>query len=641
VTVIHGENGAGKTNLLNALFWCLTGEFTPRLKNPEMLLNRAAYDDDRSSECEVELAFAHEGECYVVLRSSHGRTSRVSVSRITESGADPVHGPEEFLEKLIPRGLSRWFFYDAEAIGELELSGSAQFKQSLRRILGFELVDMLLDDLDKCLGAKQRQQARLVKSTELQQLQEQIANIEHVLPGQRKKAAELEEAAAKQDQQVAELEHLLRKMPQSRPLQDERARLDKMRAQRVEEIKEGRAQMARCVGDAAPAALIASRAATFGEHLHIRENTGRLPAPFSDQLVEDILADGVCVCGRCVSAGSDEETKIRSLLKTAATADFNARVRNIQYLLKDIQGLTESFRPTLKETGARIEKASRELEEIDERRKRIREQLEAIDEDVIRDAESKRTSAAAKARDFHQQCAVTKNRIEENEEEIERLRRRYEAMSKQQGADKVLGQEIDKIKRLSEYIRRTMTRQEDQALKILQIDLNQVLDRFLTKHYKARINGKSYRVELLDDKDRLVGDSTGEGQVLKFAFITTVVALAAKKTFAKVDFLAEPTQAPLVLDAPFSALDSEYQGSVAGNLASRTNQLVLLLSSAGWSDRVSGALDPFVGKRYALISRQSGPRGNKPVKEMLLGGKRIRLNEYGSDRDETVIRELL
>jgi DNA sulfur modification protein DndD len=33
VTVIHGENGAGKTNLLNAIFWCLTGEFTPRLSN--------------------------------------------------------------------------------------------------------------------------------------------------------------------------------------------------------------------------------------------------------------------------------------------------------------------------------------------------------------------------------------------------------------------------------------------------------------------------------------------------------------------------------------------------------------------------------------------------------------------------------
>ena len=41
VTVIHGENGAGKTNLLNAIFWCLTGAFTPRLSNPELLVEQS------------------------------------------------------------------------------------------------------------------------------------------------------------------------------------------------------------------------------------------------------------------------------------------------------------------------------------------------------------------------------------------------------------------------------------------------------------------------------------------------------------------------------------------------------------------------------------------------------------------------
>lgn len=61
VTVIHGENGSGKTNFLNALFWCLTGNFTPRLKNPEALINRSAYDEDHDSECYVDLHFHHDG----------------------------------------------------------------------------------------------------------------------------------------------------------------------------------------------------------------------------------------------------------------------------------------------------------------------------------------------------------------------------------------------------------------------------------------------------------------------------------------------------------------------------------------------------------------------------------------------------
>ena len=145
---------------------------------------------------------------------------------------------------------------------------------------------------------------------------------------------------------------------------------------------------------------------------------------------------------------------------------------------------------------------------------------------------------------------------------------------------------------------------------------------------------------MLDTQGRQVGRSTGEGQVLKFAFITTVVALAGRKTQEKIDFLAEPTNAPLVLDAPFSALDPEYQGSVAENLANQSTQLVLFLSSAAWGESVASALEGRVKKRYMLVSREAGPKGNKPVKTMTLGGKKLTLNEYGADRDESVIVEV-
>jgi len=41
-----------------------------------------------------------------------------------------------------------------------------------------------------------------------------------------------------------------------------------------------------------------------------------------------------------------------------------------------------------------------------------------------------------------------------------------------------------------------------------------------------------------------------------------------------------------------------------------------------------------------LLSRESGPRENKPVKTMVLNAKQLTLNEYGADRDESVILEI-
>lgn len=641
VTVIHGENGAGKTNLLNAVFWCLTGGFTPRLSNPEMLVNKAARDEYRESECLVELTFSHEEREYLVRRTVTGRGESHLELFIIEGGkSNSISKPQLFVERVIPKGLTRWFFFDAEAIGELELSGSEQFRRELRRVLGFELVDSLIEDLDKCLSKKQRNLAVAVNSKELNEIQASIENIEHVLPSQKDKLKELELTLNKVDAEVSRIENGLRELPKSKPLQEQRTRLDLRRKNRVATRKEIQEQMARFIGESAPALLLAPFAVPFEDQLHVKENTGRLPAPYSEQLVEDILREGMCVCGRPVVHASCEEDKIRSLMRNASTTSFNNRVRSIQYLLKDIQSIRESYGANARAQQRQLEEADTEIAEIDEELKTIKHKLEDIDEDAIRGLENERNTKNLKARELITQTGVLKNQISNNEAKLKDLRLRYDNASKRLNHGDVVRKEIDKIKRLSDYIAATLKAQELRALNLLQIELNRILSRYLTKHFQAKINPKTYEVEMLDAQGRQVGRSTGESQVLKFAFITTVVALAGKKTQEKIDFLAEPTVAPLVLDAPFSALDPEYQSAVAKNLASQSAQLVLLLSSAAWGDSVANALNPHIGRRYVLISRQAGPRGNKPVKTMQINGKTIALNEYDAERDESVIQEL-
>jgi len=641
VTVIHGENGAGKTNLLNAIFWCLTGAFTPRLSNPELLINKAAHDEDRESECFVELIFTHESHEYVARRTVVSRIeSRFDLHTLDGETRKPIQKAQLFVERIIPKGLARWFFFDAEAIGELELSGSEQFRRELRRVLGFELVDALIEDLEKCLSKKQRGLATAVNSKELNEIQTKIENIEFILPSQREKEEDLDSELKQADAEVIKIENALRELPQSKPLQEQRSRLEARRKSRVATRKELQDQIARFIGEAAPAVLLAPLAIPFENQLYVKENTGRLPAPYSQQLVEDILRESMCICGRPVPDGSIEADKIQSLLRTASTTSFNARVRNIQYLLKDIQNISDDYDNSLSTFIKKLEENDTEIAEIDDELKAIKQKLAEIDEDSIRELEVKRTNLRAKARDIHSGLSILQNNITNNEAQVKDLRLRYDNASKRLGHGDAIKKEINKIKHLIEYITQTLHEQETRALVLLQVELNRILSRYLTKHFRAKINPKTYEVDLLDTQGRQVGRSTGEGQVLKFAFITTVVALAGKKTQEKINFLADPTVAPLVLDAPFSALDPEYQSSVAENLAAQSTQLILLLSSAAWGDAVANALSSRIGHRYVLISRQSGKRENKPVKTMKIDGKKINLNEYDCERDESVIQEL-
>jgi hypothetical protein len=127
-------------------------------------------------------------------------------------------------------------------------------------------------------------------------------------------------------------------------------------------------------------------------------------------------------------------------------------------------------------------------------------------------------------------------------------------------------------------------------------------------------------------------------KVFKFAFVTTVVALAGRKTQEKIDFLAEPTIAPLVLDAPFSALDPDYQSSVAQNLASQIDSARSCYCRQRLGARVvARALDPHVKKTLRTGLTRSWATRRQAIEDhdaqrQATGAQRVR-----SERDESVI----
>ena len=60
ITLVHGENGVGKTTLLNAILWCLFEYLTPDFEQPKDLINYEAAKENVKS-CKIEVCFEHEG----------------------------------------------------------------------------------------------------------------------------------------------------------------------------------------------------------------------------------------------------------------------------------------------------------------------------------------------------------------------------------------------------------------------------------------------------------------------------------------------------------------------------------------------------------------------------------------------------
>lgn len=365
VTVLHGENGAGKTNFLNAIHWCITGQFTPRFQDLRLLVNKEAFKEGKR-ECYVEIVFKDEessgGKEYRVRRSSsNDRQTSFDVFEIDKGNSKIMDRGESFIQMLLPPGLISWFFFDAEAIGSLELSGSEEFKRGLRKTLGFELIDKLLYDLDAVQAKIRRDIATQSNDKELLALQGDMDNIDRVLPGQEQTLDALKENSKKIRIEMNLTSAKLSSLPAAEPLERQRNSEQQKKKRLEDDHRLLSAKAAALIGRSAPSLILKEFTSVLEGKLDDQEVKGRLPAPYSDQLVKDILNGRICICGRPVDEGSHEAHKISELLQFASTGLLNQKISAVRYLILDIDREASEFPIQIANLRQQISGTDREI----------------------------------------------------------------------------------------------------------------------------------------------------------------------------------------------------------------------------------------------------------------------------------------
>lgn len=216
VVLVGGQNGEGKTTILEAVLLVLYGPHSPQVKArgssyERYLLSRihAASTDADQAAVELEFLAGCDGESRRIrVRRSWDRgpsgKAREQLTAWSEGVADPQlsDGWAEFVETLIPRELAPLFFFDGERIEELaDLDRARETLQTaVSALLGLELVDRLGADLlaierrQVKAGADEGLVGKLEASDqELADADRSVAEIRQRLAAER---AELQRAAA-------------------------------------------------------------------------------------------------------------------------------------------------------------------------------------------------------------------------------------------------------------------------------------------------------------------------------------------------------------------------------------------------------------------------------------------------------------
>lgn len=261
LVLIHGENMAGKTSLLNAIRWCLYGEAKDRFGEPmatRTLINQDAFSEGakRVSVTLDVISRTDDGETQIKLKRQRqakpdvpdptaDREFSEHLEPVVEGNIMPKDQYDDLVNSMLPPRISRFFLFDGELLKEYEelvhedsSTHARQVQREIEMILGVPAAQNGKDDLAALHGELSRaynkeakkHKALAASAEEAEALSDRVDDL----------AAELKRLIESQDSTSGELRATKEELAKHEHLADS-ARLLAQTEDRLESLKSERA----------------------------------------------------------------------------------------------------------------------------------------------------------------------------------------------------------------------------------------------------------------------------------------------------------------------------------------------------------------------------------------------------------------
>jgi DNA sulfur modification protein DndD len=639
ITLVHGENGVGKTTLLNAILWCFYGRTGRGFEQPERLLSLEA-EAKGTNVFKVEVIFEHSGESYRAVR--FGKKGERPVFKVFEENGGNTRelpAPVSFINSVIPSDMAEHFFFHGESVIAGGAGGAGLVGAAIRDVLGFRLAELGLEDIGAYLKTLEAQARKKLNDHELDEMDRErevltkaIADNEMWLQN---KLREIERL----DKLVSQYQEELRNTPDAGKLQGSRDQLEKRKTELDTTYVSARKEQHELVAKIGWALFATKLVDETGSLFQEQVESGQIPSPYNEQLVDDLLESGVCLCGRELPPGSEEYGSIMTLRRSAGSAELTSNLfaaRSALTLAED--RATEASREFQK-AGGRLQAIAASLTEVDQHLADIRDTLKGLDIQSISAKESALERSEAARSEFQTDVGHLRGALQGLRADLAEIERGILVLLGAAPLVARLKSQMKFLRELRDFGLEYLAETEERAKSHIVDELNRTLREFSRKPYKVELSD-DYSLQMLREDDIPVAKSNGERLLLGLSFISCLISFAEKRATDKSPLLVAGALAPFVIDAPFGELDDTYKGITAEMIPTRARQVVLFLSSSHWKGTVENAIRRRVGKEYILQSHVRGPRGKKPQDEIELGGKKYFQSVYGADLDRTVVEEV-
>lgn len=620
VTVIHGENGSGKTALLNAFSWGLYGVLN--LPNESQIINEQAINQANIGDkiqASVSLKFTDRGKKYTLLRSveaEKGENNRVVYFdpvihleyRDFDGNSRYINNPTEEINRILPEDLRTYFFFDGERIDNLSKeSGTEDVKKAIKNIMGLEIIER---------GINHTESARRKFRSELKRFGDaKTSHLIEVIDALEKEYKDLEgrrnlkqENIKANDKQIKDVEAKLKTIEGAKQLQKEREEKTndlKNINNEMEKVRKNLAEQMSKFGYLAFSYLPLNKV----EGILNQSSIDTTLTGIKEGFIDNLLSRGQCICGTEIIPGSPHHKKMKELRKYARSNILENKLVEFNREISMVKERKQSFYKELKELKRKEFDLIQDKRKVSEEIEEISRKLSMKDSEEIVDLENKREKLINFKSTLDREIGSIEKQMEDiNKQIVEKEKER----SKQQTTEKnaLLAQKrIDACQKLEEVMAKILEIRESVVRKQLQERISNVYDQFLRKDYNVLLT-EEYELNVVNNNGNIVGMSQGERQITSLSFIGAIVDIAReqyrKENKQEYD---EGGIFPLVMDSPFGALDSDHRERIARGIHKLADQIVVIVSTSQWRGEVESQMSDVIGKEYKLI--YNDPRQNK------------------------------
>ena len=582
VTVIHGENGVGKSNLLYAIIWCLYGPTA--LDNTPIANDINNLRHKESSDCLVAIRVKKENVQYEFQRTFK---ASLKVYKVEDDGSlVPRPRPEAFVRYFLPQDLYPFFFFDGEHADDI-VKPNTKLKFAMEKIFGFHHMDTAVRYLTDIKAEFTRAESKHQKNQkDLETYDKGLNRFTDKLHTQKEQQNKIENAIKTIKSKIDVIDKKLRNYGAVKQLQETRDEIQRSRDAYNKQYKDNKNRAFKEFY-ANISLILASD--IIADVKYSQDDDGNqtteslLPYPWGPDLINKILKEEKCICDTPLCDGSVEKEVIESLIPLAVPDWQKYRERDLTEIISNVKQQFKPCKSNIKENRKLYRDAHKEYSKSKDRLNEISKEIEEKDISSVSILEQERRKLEEKWKTENGKLLKLKCDIPQTEQDIQSYKakiKKIEDQTMQQG-NSGYALKIESLRTAIEWIEETKKEEFTQAYDFIQESIRKTCVDDLGDNWQIELDKENWTPHFQNESGKPIPEpSTGQKKIAGLSISTAITHFSHNvKENPKFQIL-QGSEAPLILDSIFGDLDKANRKLALDLLLENSNQIVFFTSSS-------------------------------------------------------------